>query len=231
MFNGEKIFVVEKDRLFYDKYEWSVSWSQPEISVLRNGTDAKKISQSIADREYWSKYRYGTMSTNWSTPFTARVLNGIDSVRQLLLNESQPWKTVFGHNSNITVYTSNRGLINAILSIAESTVTIRQAAVTRPRDTVELVDPKHKFRTYLRSTFVNDDSKQIVSNWIKAQGNAVRPGPALAYWLSTSRPRWKQWDGTERHYFFDHDSKTYETMLLMVLPSSVRKTVELIKKQ
>jgi hypothetical protein len=231
LFNNNEIFVVKRDRLFYDKYEWSVSWQQDEITVLRNGTDPKKIARSIADREYWSTYRHGPMSTNWRTPFTTEVLDSIESVRQLLVTESCPQKTVFGYNSNITVYTSNQRLIDAILRIAKGTVTIRQAAVTRPRDTVELVDPTHKFRTYLRSTLVNNNSKQILANWVNAQGNAVRPGPALAYWLTNKRPRWKQYDGTERYFFFDHDSKMYETMLSIVLPSSVRKTVELIKKQ
>ena len=237
LFNDNEIFVVKRDRLFYDKYEWSVSWQQDEITVLRNGTDPKKIARSIADREYWSAYRQGLLSTTrlpdrrWRTPFTTEVLDSIESVRQLLVTESCPWKTVFGYNNNIIVYTSNQSLVEAILCIAKRTVTIKQAAVTRPRDTVELIDPTHKFRTYLRSTSVNDNSKQILANWVNAQGDAVRLSPALAHWLTNNRLRGGPFDGTERYFFFDHDSKMYETMLLIVLPSSVRKTVELIKKQ
>jgi hypothetical protein len=233
------IHPVDRDRLFYDKFEWSVSWYLPEIAVLRDSLDPIKINKAIQQREYWDQQRYRNHGVPekqlkaWNSPFTEKVKEDIETVRQMLMFRQGTYKTVFG-SSNITVYTNDSGFGELVANTFDTIrhVWTRQAAVTRPRDTVALVDPKHKFRTYLRTTHVTDHSKKIVTNWLEAQGNAVRPGPALKQWIDGKKRYWGATNnGTESYYFFDHNSKSYESMFLMVMPSSVRKTVELVKKQ
>jgi hypothetical protein len=51
----------------------------------------------------------------------------------------------------------------------------------------------------------------------------IETRPTRVYW-------WRN-DATESYYYIEHNSLQYETMLSMVCPGMVRKTMPIVKKQ
>jgi hypothetical protein len=104
---------------------------------------------------------------------------------------------------------------------------VRTAVLSLPRDTVVIRNPEYQYRTYFREREVSDDRKATLINWLEAQKGAVRPSPATRQWLKNSKSHWRS-RYMQRYYYVEHDSLQYETMLSLVIPGHVRKTVPVI---
>ena len=78
-------------------------------------------------------------------------------------------------------------------------------------------------------------SVKISSLGVQSQGQDIRPCKAFEQWLENdhkytmSGRRIRLYTAT--HYFIDHNSSTYETMLSLIKPGIIRKTMPIIKKQ
>jgi hypothetical protein len=96
-----------------------------------------------------------------------------------------------------------------------------QAVVCRPKDTVQLKNPKHEFRSYIKRTKLTDEQKTHLVNFLTNQPT-VRISPALNIWINGSFHR------TEDYFFIDHNEISWLTMLSLVRPDLIRKTMQII---
>jgi hypothetical protein len=111
-------------------------------------------------------------------------------------------------------------------------VLIREAKLDQIPDTVTLIHPKRQYRTYFHSIAINDYQKFTITNWIVAQGDEIIPSPSVKsfFGLTTRSGPWSS-RYTAQHYYIDHNSLQYETLLQLVCPGLVRKTLPIVKKQ
>ena len=149
-----------------------------------------------------------------------------------MLAEHPDAKRVMGVG-HITVYTNNLEFKDQLVNYGQqhSFVTIRHANVVYPPDTIALNDPKYKYRTYLRSRQVSDENIETLKTWLAAQEGEIAPSPGIKYFMEHRKTGYYYpTNYTADHHYFDHNDMRYLTMLRMVLPVAIRKTVSIIAK-
>lgn len=103
---------------------------------------------------------------------------------------------------------------------------LSEAMVDRPRDQVSLLNPTHQYRTWFREKAVTVEVRTRLLNWVQAQEpGEVKLSNSLNHWLNNTES-WghsnKCW--LQRHFWIEHNSPQYETMLSMIMPQMIRKT-------
>ena len=156
-------------------------------------------------------------------------------MRALLATETPPKKMVF-FNNYLTVYTNNLGLHGRLMACdwIES-VDLKRAELNLPPDTILLKNPQYQYRTYFRGRSLGKTQKARLATWVTTQGDDVSASKSLQAFLEIEvgpkRAYWWRSDATESYYYIEHNSLQYETMLSMVCPGMVRKTLPIVKKQ
>lgn len=233
-------FMVERrtesrSSLFYNEWQWAVNWPQHEISVLRAGLDSYKVVQSLANRRYWEKNRFGQGirwdRDNYVSAITAEVEANIETVRAWLEIQTEPYKMVF-NSGHITLYTNSEDFLDQAVNIARQVtpyrILVRQAVVDKPANTVVMKkDYGYGYRTYFRSREMSDQTRQTLQDWVNNMGDQVYACPSLQKFLQgNSRYYWvKHHQYTWDHYFIDHNDAKLDVWMSMVCPGIVRKTM------
>ena len=215
-----------RDRLFYDRFQYCLSFDLPEISCLRNHEfDPEIISKQLENRRQWrDAYRQGLGARNprtWRliTPKTEQDLLGL---AQLLNSAQDSFKLVVSVDHG-RVYSNSQCLLDQLSQLPQLINCSRsEAVIDRPRNSVKLKQPSHQLRSYFKFSAVGADQQTALIAFLKNQQGQVRLSPALTQWLEYPQR-------TFREYFFvDHDHMSWLTMLCLVLPGVIRKTVQIV---
>jgi hypothetical protein len=97
-----------------------------------------------------------------------------------------------------------------------------QSVVVRARNTITLKNPQHRYRSYFKSVKLTAEEKNQINAFLTQQ--EVRVSPALKSWIATPFIR------AQDHFFVDYDSEYWLTMLSLVRPGLIRKTVQIVAK-
>jgi hypothetical protein len=207
----------EKDRLFYSQWAYAVSWYQPEVSAMRQ-LDHEEIKESIEYKRQWN---------SWSrTVIQQSHVDNLHALCDLLLAETEPFKKVITSHW-ITIYTNSDSTVNRLTQniSAKETITVRKAVVTKPKDTVLLKDPRHKYRVYLKSRTSTPEVRQRLNEFFNTHED-IRVGPSLKHWLSHN----STWVWTMDYFFFDINDPGYVTWFGLTAPGLIRKTMTIQAK-
>lgn len=226
---------VVKDRLFYDQYQYCCHFRLAEVSCLRNHVDHAAVDVMLQRRKEWreiAEQRWQTMnaksvnaglkgSVRWNK-ITDLVEQNLHDLVDLLQSCGVDHKLVV--SSDVAwLYTNDVALINQCkrtpMLICKS---YTEAIVDRPKNTIRLQNPRHKFRSYFAVTKLTHEQKTDVANFLANQADSVRTSPALADWIVDA------WQRTQDYYFVDHDQMSWLTMFALVRPGMIRKTVQII---
>jgi len=221
---------VFKDRLFYNRFEYSIGFYLQEVSCLRELNHAyidTMIQRRIAWREVaqqrWHK------SNNITTNILARrrreiskdTIQDLHEIADLLLSTGADFKLVVSAN-HAHVYTNDLALIDQLSNLPSlEQKYYSRAIVTRPRDTIRLKNPLHQFRSYFKSVKLINEHHLYLKNFLTSQPD-IRVSPAFQNWLEGVFNR------TQDYFFVDHDSMQWLTMLGLVRPGLIRKTMQII---
>ena len=222
---------VAKDRLFYDQFEYCIGFYLAEVSALRE-LDHARIDDMIERRKAWreiaqqrwinGKQKHGTiMSRSWRD-ITAQTQADLHSLAHVLLTTTMPYKLVVSVNQGY-VYTTDLALINQLDSMPElSHKTYTQARIIRPKNTIQLKNPRHGHRTYFRSIKLSWQEKQVLIDFLQNQQEHTRMSPGLKNWVHDPFTR------TQDYFFVDHNGSSWLSMLSLVRPGIVRKTLQIV---
>jgi hypothetical protein len=204
--------------------------------------DAVKMQRHIRTRMDYEQRRHSTIydlqgkkiERQYPSKFTTRCRSDLESARAFLAAETAPKKLVF-FNNTITVYTNDLELYHRLIDCDwVKYVTIKQAELDLPPDTILLKNPQYQYRTYFRGRSFGKQQKARLANWIETQGSEVAASKSLRTFLEIEanpiRTLWWRHDATESYYYIEHNSLQYETMLSMICPGMVRKTLPIVKK-
>ena len=206
---------VRRDRLFWEQYQYCAVFRQSDISLVR-GMCPTQFLRNMVYRDRWA---------------SIQNRNKVDEVQltqtfEFLRAAPGPIKLTFSWDF-CYVYTNDLDWILTLPVVCPyiTVFNVSETVIDRPRDQVSLLNPTHQYRTWFREKIVGHDVKQRLANWIAAQGTDVKPSNSLTKWLEST-------DGfghynkfcLQRHFFIEHNSPQYETMLSMVMPSMIRKT-------
>ena len=226
-----KFKTVAKDRLFYDLYQYSVSFHLDEVSCLRelNHTyintviERRKVWREVAQQRWVNNKQLGNgMLTRRSKDITEETVTNLHDLTDILLRSRVDFKLVTSM-STAWIYTNDMTLLN---KIDETNFLMwkmyGQAKVDRPKNTIRLKNPRHLHRGYFKNLKLTDQEKTQLTNFFVNQGTAIRVSPALLTWTKQNFQR------TEDYFFIDYNEESWLTMLSLVRPGLIRKTVDLI---
>ena len=222
---------VVKDRLFYDQYTYCIGFHLDEVSCLRE-LNHQYIDVIIERRRQWreiSLQRWTNAVQSNKNIITRRAKDITDEnvanlhhLTDVLLRSRVDFKLVTSVSS-AWIYTNDTKLLEQVSELDFLICkNYTEAVVDRPKNTIKLKDPKHRYRSYLKCVKLTDEEKTRLCNFIANQQGHARIGPALLKWMG------ERWHRTQDYFFIDHDDESWLVMLALVKPSMIRKTVELI---
>ena len=222
---------VVKDRLFYSQFEYCVRFHLDEVNCLRT-LDHAQIDRMIERRIAWrrvdqtltsskSANMTTTILSNRSKKITDATVEHLHALAEVLLTSSAAFKLVVSSFSGY-VYTNDLTLIDQISKLPGiANIEYNQAVVNRPKNTIQLRDPKYQWRSYFKIGKLTTEQKTQLVNFLANQ-HSVRISPALTQWINLKFTR------TQDYFFIDYNEPTWLTMLSLVTPGLIRKTLEII---
>jgi len=222
---------VSKDRLFYDRFEYCMGFYLEEVSCLRV-LDHDYINDWIARRQEWreiARKRWPTGSGSSSTilsrrwrEITATTVSNLHCLATCLLNTPAEFKLVVSMDQGY-VYTNDLDLIDQLTAMPVLQYkSYSQAQITRPKNTIRLKNCRHQYRSYFKVTKLSAEQKDNLMDFLYNQRATVRVSSALQRWID------QPFNRTQDYFFVDHDTQNWLTMLNLVVPGIVRKTMQLI---
>jgi len=122
------------------------------------------------------------------------------------------------------IYSNDRDLLIKIDDLPYVTgYYIKEAVVSRTKNTIELKSSAYQFRSYFAYKKYDEDKKARIQDYLKNQPD-VKIGRGLNHWL-----KYKISDWSRRHYYFDHNDPKIELMLQLMFPDIIRTTMPIIE--
>jgi len=217
---------IVKDRLFYDQYEFCIKFHLEEVSCLRT-LDHAHIDRMIERRIAWRSVsqtlqsRPVTQLSNQSNVITETTVKNLHTLADTLLTAATGFKLVVSAFTGY-VYTNNLALIDNVAQLPGINNTeYSRAVVGRPKNTIQLKDPKHQWRSYFKMSKLTHEQKIQLKNFLANQPD-VRLSPGFKQWIDTKFTR------TQDYFFIDYHEPLWLTMMALVQPGLIRKTLEII---
>lgn len=223
---------VKKDRWYYDQFEYCMGFRLDEVSCLRF-LDHTHIDELIARRKQWreiaqqrwlnGKQKHG-ISTNrhYRREITEKTSADLHKLTDVLLATTTEFKLVVSMDQAY-VYVNDLSLLRQLNQLPElDNKSYTQAIISRPKNTIRLQNSQYCYRSYFRMIKLTAQQKQQLVGFFDNQQDYVRTSPALKTWTTQSFNR------TQDYFFIDHESESWLTMLSLVCPGIVRKTMCII---
>ena len=225
----------ETDRLYFDQYEYCLKLRMMHFSCLRDMHKTTKEQYEVADSAITrleNRNRWNVGTSSWLSAFSSP--SNTSSVKMMSDNLLDILDFLWAFRSDIKImfsgdwgyiYSNSKLLLQQIASKHYITAYyIKQAVVTRDKNTISLKDPKNRFRSFLRDRQLDDVQKTQLLTYLSRLDD-VRTSPALNYFLKYSSSTW-----TRRYFFFDHNDANIELMLRLILPEIIRQTQPIVAK-
>jgi hypothetical protein len=75
------------------------------------------------------------------------------------------------------------------------------------------------------------ETKERFKSWLRSQEDEIDMAPSLKHWVERGYSRWsRDSDWTQDYWYVNHNNKSYESMLGMIAPGLVRKTMILQRR-
>ena len=216
-----KIEPAQRSSLFYDQYRWCITINLSEASCLRYLGSAQ-FESAIRNAKYWAENDRWTDRTWTMTKETA-----LRETRDVLLAETYPFKTVVSFNT-VSIYTNRRKLADRLIDLGNDGVhmrLVREAVISKPAGVIQLQESKYAYRTYFRERKYTRDQRDMLKNFLNSRQDTLRVSPALSDWINGNVGYILNLNYSRSHFFVDHDHPNEGTMLSLVLPGIVRKTM------
>lgn len=211
---------VNRDSLFYNQFQYMTKFLLKEASALRT-LDHAKIDQTL-------DFRTSPGIKKWlGGEITAGTRLDCHTVCDQLLQLKNPFKSVIMSPTCVYFYSSS---LEDIDSLGHGPMyrfsTIAQANITRPKDTVGLNNPKHKYRTYFREQAATAQQVKNLDNFFKTNKEDLKISPGLKKFLTTDSQYRFPW--ITNYHYIDHNDMRLVTALALLNPRLVRKTKQIV---
>jgi hypothetical protein len=214
---------VASDRLFYNHWNFCVNFHLQEIACIRYSLDSAVIAKRLKNREEWQAQMRLRWTNRLVSPVTKETKEQLHQFAEFLAATSYEYKIVISSN-RAAIYANDLEFISVLDNLSMLThKKFTQAIVTRPENTIAVINPKHKLRGFLRNTKLTSEEKTNLSAFLTTQ-QEIRISPAMLAWLNTPFSR------TQDHFFIDFNDETWLTMLSLVRSGLIRKTFKIVAK-
>lgn len=214
-------------RPFYGQWNYCIKFYLREATALRNTLEAHEIEQILDQRAKWreevqqrwpqNSFVHGRKHISQETVVACQMFG------QFLKARSEPYKMLISVDY-VWIYSNSTHLIQHIHDLHYiMPIRLTQAVIDRRPDVVELRNPRHTHRSYFRSRKLVADEKQRLRDFLQSQTD-IRISAGLNEWLDT------HWNRTQDYYFVDHNGESWLTLLSLVSPGLIRRTLPITAK-
>lgn len=227
-----KFNTVKSDQLYYGLYQYSARFVLQECWIFRYTTDHDEIDRRLTRQQEWRERLRQRWPADQLNRYTATITDAqreaVHAMADFILAIQAPYKIVV-ENRNMRIYTNDVQVLNMIDQLKYvDRKCYSQTIVDRPRNTVRLKNPRHKYRSYFRETKITPEDRAAITQFLTAQ-QGIRIGQGLQDWLDEKRLTYAS-KYTRDYFFVDYDHPGWSTMLNLVRPGLIRKTVDIIAK-
>ena len=215
-----KFYPVGRDRLFFDQYRYSICFVMEEATCLR-AKDSAEVLKNINWRNE-SRRRWNQGKGPISQECTANVMHMWDQLNSVddQVKFTVSWDRVY-------VYANDPADLKRMAYQDYTTVQYAQEAmINRPRDVVVKKDPEFCFRTYFKDQVIDYEKGDRLRQFLLSRDQVYGFGNAFRAHLA----RKHNWFVLCRHHWIEHNSMADLTMLSLVCPGIIRKTVPVMAK-
>jgi hypothetical protein len=126
----------------------------------------------------------------------------------------------------LTIYTNDSALLDQVDALDYiDGKNYSRVNVNRPRDTIILKNSVHTKRSYFREFAITKHEKDIITNFLTNQQDYIKISPGLRDWMERGRLHNYVFD----YFFIDYSDDQWLTMLSLVHPGLIRKTVKILQ--
>ena len=226
---NQKFKTVHKDRLFYNRFEYSIGFYLDEVNCLRE-LSHEEIDNTIARRKVWREISQQRLQNNRHSTIIRRSYKEISDVTvqslhdlaEMLLTSHSDYKLVVTVNQ-AWIYSND---LNLLHDIAQRDflkhVTYSKAKINRPQNTITLKNSQYQYRSYFKMVKLSNDQKHYLKQFFCNQKDHLRSSPSFQKWLD------QPFNRLQDYFFIDYDNKSWLTALSLIQPGLIRKTVQII---
>ena len=187
LFLSLKFKTVKSDQLFYGQFQYSASFQLQECWIFRYTTDHEDIDQRLTRQQEWRE----KMRQRWPSDQLNRYHSIIDDVTRANVHSmadfvtgiSTPYKIVV-ENKTMRIYSNDLNIIQSVEYIDFlARKRYAQVLINRPKDTILLKNPQHKYRSYFRETRVTTEERDAIGRFLMSQPG-IRLSQGLHSWLN-----------------------------------------------
>lgn len=224
-----KFKTVVKDRLFYNRYKYCFGFCLAEASALRGPAITHEIIDSRLDQRIkWreiSKQRWQTSVLVGYNEITDEIRQDLHTTHDLIAESNVDCKLIVSSHAG-WLYTNDANFINHLQQFRYFfNKTYTEAVVNRPKDTILLKRSQYQHRSYLINVKITSAEKELLKNFFTNQSEHVRTSPSFNEWLYKG-PFYR----TQDYFFIDYSGEQWLTMLSLIRPGLIRKTLTIITK-
>lgn len=222
------------DRLFFDRYQYCLTFFMPELSCLR-GIHKNNINlielianvrQSLELRYSYNSIwlRHGLNSAADKKQFSGQHRSNLENLAELLFDNLKDLKIIF-YGSWGYVYSNELKILKTLSKLEYiHSASLKEIIVNRPKNTIALKSSLYKFRTYFFEQLINQDQRESIVTFLQSQQD-IRLSPALSKWCQN--PKAFYW--LQRSFFIDHNEENFPFALQLIHPHIIRKTMPIIE--
>lgn len=209
---------VSRDRMFYDQYEYGICIALDEAGCLR-GKTVKEMLGIIQQRNY-ARLRYSAKDgiSEEQQATLLLMFNELDPVRkQIKMVISFNIMYIYSNDIHVLQKLADLPYVNFCNAV--------QSVVDRPRDVILITNPKFRCRSYFKEKVLEEHERDRLLNFLESRKDIFRVTNTLKSTLNRYRIHW-----LPRHLFVEHNDPKDITMLSLVMPGIIRKTVSVQAK-
>jgi len=217
-----KILNKKRDRLFFDKYKYSISFLVPFSATLRGCTKPNGDAEHLEHR-ILSRYNLFKESTKIFDDFAwIRKLQDVDPNELVFnlkktfvfLNKLSDSKIVY-NNDWLTVFTNTLDCVEEATELSCNHIKVTEAKLTIPRGCVSCRHSQHKYRIYLRHTLPTKAEHNNMRQFVNTYKDYIFQSRVFSEWV---QDRWNRFRPAEYYFFFETDDLGLEAMLDLTVP-------------
>ena len=227
----------DTDQLFFDQYRYSLKLNMKDFSCLReirNSTKTqtevefivtKRFAKRLSYDRFWTYSDPGlVILTKTETQTTTKMrLDNLLNVLGVLWPVRNQVKIMFSGDWGY-IYSNDKDLLIQIDDLPYMQgYYIKEAVLSKPKNTIVLKSSPYKFRSYFTYKKYDEDKKARILDYLKNQPD-VKISKGLTRWL-----KYRTSDWSRRHYYFDHNDAKIELMLRLIFPDILRITMPIIE--
>jgi hypothetical protein len=215
--NKHEIKQQTKNRLYFDKFRYSICFPLKESTCLRVINANLELTHSKIDRDIELRKFY---HRNWSdTVITKSVVDNLKTMASFLVLNDREYKLVV-YSDWVYLYVNEDSFFEDLTNLGfVKKLWINEVVVTHPADTLLFKKNPYNYRAYFRSAYSKDPDVARLYNWLKNQPE-VKLSPSLEH---------KAFSGFWEHHFVDFNDLKLPTMMALIRPDSLRKTYKICR--